>query len=151
MSEVSIPIKTSQFLSIVDLLRKYGSDHDPVAAVSLAIDYWMENAIWKAQDLIPGLPLSQADRGYSWKGLFLPHGSVFRMKYRGSFHYAKVEGDYLKLSGERLTPSEFAHRVTGTARNAWRDLWIKRPGDHDYALADDLRRALPARSFEGEP
>jgi hypothetical protein len=40
-----------------------------------------------------------------------------------------------------MSPSEFANQVAGgTNRNAWRDLWIKRPHDSEFHLADDLRR-----------
>jgi hypothetical protein len=77
-----------------------------------------------------------------WKHLFLPHGTTVRMKYQGQFHYAKVEGDHLVFDGKPISPSEFANCVTGTSRNAWRDLWIKRPTDQDYYLAETLRSEL---------
>ncbi len=65
---------------------------------------------------------------------------MLRIKYNGSFVYANVEGDYLIYNGERVSPNQFAMKVTGTARDAWRDLWMKRPGDTDYHLADNLRK-----------
>ncbi len=139
MSEINVPVPTEKFLRVVDLLRKNGSMSDPVEVISLAIDYWLDNSAWKPEDLIPGIPLAATDRGYVWKHLFLPHGTVVRMKYQGQFHYAKIEGDHLVFDGQPTTPSEFANRVTGTSRNAWRDLWIKRPTDQDYNLADTLR------------
>jgi hypothetical protein len=64
---------------------------------------------------------------------------MVRIKYNGSFMYAKVGSDYLIYEGERVSPNQFALKVTGTARDPWRDLWIKRPGDADYRLADDFR------------
>ena len=36
-----------------------------------------------------------------------------------------------------MSPSEFANKAAdGTARNACRDLWSKRPRDRDFRLAD---------------
>jgi hypothetical protein len=45
----------------------------------------------------------------------------------------------LMYEGERVSPNQFATKVTGTSRDAWRDLWIKRPTDDDFRVADDLR------------
>jgi hypothetical protein len=146
MSTINVPITTKQFLRVVDLIRSKGSMYDPVEAIDLAIEYWIENAEWKADDLIPGIPRPGKDRGYMWKHLFLPHGTTVRMKYQGQFHYAKVTGDDLVFDGQPISPSEFANRVTGTSRNAWRDLWIKRPFDQDYYLAETLRSKLATYS-----
>ena len=139
MSEINVPIETELFVRVIDLLRKTGSMADPVSIVPLAIEYWLDNAVWKTEDLVPAIPLSSADRGYRWKNLFLPHGTTVRMEYKRRFYYAKVRGDELVYDEQPISPSEFANRVTGTSRNAWRDLWIKRPGDQDYSLADTLR------------
>jgi hypothetical protein len=32
-----------------------------------------------------------------------------------------------------------ANIIAKSSRNAWRDLWIKRPDDKDWKLADDCR------------
>jgi hypothetical protein len=56
-----------------------------------------------------------------WKSLFLPNGTLMRMRYKGEFLYARIAGDHLVYKGERLSPSELAARITGTARNAGRD------------------------------
>ena len=63
------------------------------------------------------------------------------MQYKGQYHYAKVEGDHLVHEGEPTTPGSLANTVAGSSRNAWRDLWIKRPADTEWRLADDLRVA----------
>jgi hypothetical protein len=39
-----------------------------------------------------------------------------------------------------LSPSALTKRITGSNRNAWRDLWVKRPSDEKWMLADDLRQ-----------
>jgi hypothetical protein len=68
------------------------------------------------------------------------------MTYKGATYHASIEGDNFVYEGRSISPSEFANTVAGgTARNAWRDLWIKRPSDHDFRMADDLRREIRAR------
>lgn len=138
-STISVPIATSQFVELVDFLREQGSDRDPVAAIEKAIDYWIDNASWKQEDLLP--EIFTKDKGYTWKDVFLPHGTSIRMRYKGEYHYAKVEGDYVLFGGQNMSPSEFANRVAGSSRNAWRDLEIRRPADEEWIPADQLRFA----------
>ena len=78
-------------------------------------------------------------RGYQWKSLFLPDGTEVRMQYKGEWYYAGVDGDQLLYEGDATTPRRLANYVAQSSRNAWRDLWIKRPGDAEWRLADDLR------------
>ncbi len=139
-SEVSIPVGTGLFLQLYDFLKKHGSDRDPVEVVSTAIEYWMSNAEWKVNDLMPEVATVR-HLGYHWKPLLLPPATKVRMRYKGETRYASVIGDDFVYEGESMSPSEFANRVAnGTSRNAWRDLWIKRPHDSDFHLAEDLRR-----------
>lgn len=136
-STISVPIPTHVFLSLTDFLKQSGSTRDPVEVIHTAIDYWMENASWKKEDLLPDV--FDQEKGYLWKQVFLPHGSIIRMKYKGQYFYAKVEGDRILYEEKEVSPSEFANSVTGTSRNAWRDLEIKRPSDSGWHLADYLR------------
>ncbi len=133
-TQISIPIDTELFLGLVDFLRSNGDARDPVAAISNAIDYWMDNASWK-----PELLTKSASRGYQWKNLFLPDRTEVRMQYKGVYSYAKVEEDELVYNGHPISPGNLANTITSSSRNAWRDLWIKRPSDTDWCLADDLR------------
>jgi hypothetical protein len=139
-STMNPPVSTATILKLAEFLRDQGSDRDPVDVIETAIDYWMENAAWKKDDLMAETVIRDEERGYTWKSIFLPSGTLVRIKYNGSFTYAKVDGDYLIYKGERVSPNQFALKVTGTPRDAWRDLWIKKPADADYRLADDLRR-----------
>ena len=138
-STISVPVSTTQFLVLCEYLQKNGCDRDPVDVISSAIDYWMENASWKSEDLMP--EIRRSDKGYAWKDIFLPHGTSIRMKYKNDWFYATVNVDQVIYDGKSLSPSEFANKVTGTSRNAWRDLWIKRPQDSEWIFADILRRA----------
>ena len=88
------------------------------------------------------LPLRGEARGYQWKNLFLPDGTQMRMPYKGKHYFAKVEGDEIIYEGTSISPSSLANMITSSSRNAWRDFWIKRPGDPDWSLADDLRQII---------
>ena len=142
-SHICIPLPTKAFLRLVDFLREVESNRDPVAAVEVAIHYWIDNAEWKRDDLLPELN-SSALHGYSWRhkesSLFLPEGTGIRMRYKGQFCYAEVVKDEIRFEGEVLSPSALTKRITGSNRNAWRDLWVKRPSDEKWMLADDLRQ-----------
>lgn len=150
-TQLSVPVNTSTFLKLVDFLREQGSDRDPVEVVETAIFYWIDNASWKREDLMPELYISEA-RGFTWKYkdayLFLPHGTEIRMRYKDKYHYAKVDGDDIKYQGESVSPGSLTTLITGSSRNAWKDLWIKRPDASEWKLADDCRRHV--RSVERE-
>lgn len=135
-SQVSIQIPTVQFLELADFLRSNGDSRDPVEMVSTTIDYWLENASWKPELLCE---VDSNIRGYQWKNLFLPNGTQIRMQYKGTYFYAKVEGDEIIYDGKSFSPGRLANTITSTSRNAWRDLWIKRPEDKDWKLADECR------------
>ncbi len=80
-------------------------------------------------------------RGYQWQKVFLPNGTKVRMTYRGDASYGEIRHSELFLEDESMSPSEFASRVANnTSRNAWRDIYVKFPGDGSWKIADDLRR-----------
>lgn len=81
--------------------------------------------------------------GYHWAPLFLPNGTLIRMEYKKGVSNATVKNNKIDFKGAIYSPSELARAIaSGTNRNAWRDLLIKRPGDSDWCLADDLRRRM---------
>jgi len=152
-THVSVPIPSSLFVSLVDFLREQGSNRDPVTVVATAIDYWIENASWKQEDLMPEIFTTES-RGYTWKYkdscIFLPHGTEIRMPYKGQYHYAKVEGDEIKYKDAGVSPGSLANAITNSSRNAWRDLWIKRPGEKEWTLADQCRRKAKGKTADQE-
>ena len=140
---ISSPIRTERFIELVDFLRQRGSDRDPVDVIDTAIEYWMTNAEGKMEDLMPEVFEQPKHLGYHWRPLLLPPGTQIRMTYKGRTSHAEIVGDDFIHDGNKLSPSAFANMVAdGTSRNAWRDLWIKRPSDREFQLADDLRRSL---------
>ncbi|NRR29147.1 hypothetical protein HSX11_03015 [Oxalobacteraceae bacterium] len=81
-------------------------------------------------------------RGYQWKNVFLPEGTIVRSWSYGENNYARVEGDQLMHRGRSVSPNQFARSFARTFRNAWMDLSIKRPQDKNYIHANRLRREL---------
>lgn len=143
LSEVSIPVPTKQFLELADFLKRQGSDRDPVEAVHDAIQYWMENASWMQDDLLPEVPKSappDISDGYWWKSLFLPAGTKVRMIYKGRTYLAEVSSSGIQYEGRSYSPSGFTHHITDTARNAWRDIELLFPGKSSWILAYRLRK-----------
>ncbi len=136
-SYVSIPIPTEKFLELVNFLHSNGDPRDPVEMVEYSIQYWLENVNWKPELLKEAVPNT---RGYQWKNLFLVHGTEIRMQYKGTYFYAEVENDKIIYEGEPISPGSLANTIAATSRNAWNDLWIKRPKDKEWKLADELRK-----------
>lgn len=142
-TQISVPVPTNTFLELVDFLKQGGDSRDPVHIVADAIDYWMQNASWKPE-LLATKSVSADARGYTWRyndnSIFMPNGTDIRMAYKGQLYYAKVVSDEIIYKGEAVSPSRFANLVTSSSRNAWRDIWIKRPDDKEWILADDCRK-----------
>ncbi|MDB0569319.1 hypothetical protein LBW59_00840 [Ralstonia solanacearum] len=133
--QISVPVSPDLFFSLMGFLRGSGDARDPVDVVSTAIEYWMDNASWK-----PELLTVSEIRGYQWKNLFLPEGTQLRMQYKGTYYYAKVEGDDIIYNGSPISPGSLANAIASSSRNAWRDLWLLRPNDREWRLADDCRQ-----------
>lgn len=138
---ISVPIPTDLFIRLANFLEEQESPRDPVSVVADAVDYWMDNASWKQEVLAPET-FNRISRGYTWKHndrcLFLPHGTQIRQLSKGQYRYAKVEGDEINYNGLAVTPTKLANSIAGCSCNAWIHLWIKRPHDTDWSLADQL-------------
>jgi len=81
--------------------------------------------------------------GYHWAPIFLPNGTSIRMEYKRETFSASVKFGKIHFKDSTYSPSELARAIAaGTSRNAWRDLLIKRPGESEWTLADDLRRRM---------
>jgi hypothetical protein len=141
-STVYLPLKTKVFVELIDFLREKGSDRDPASILEPAIMLWQHFADEEPDVWMPEVSERPQHLGYMWKNLLLPPGTNIRMTYKHVAHHANIEGDDFTYQGKKTSPSEFANTVAnGTARNAWRDLWVKRPHDRDFRLADEIRRA----------
>ena len=139
MKPIYVAISPEAYFALANFLEEQGAPDDPTDVIELAISYWMDNAAWKQDVLIPSR--REVQHGYNWKTLFLPAGTKVRMRYKGQYHYAEVVGDELHADGKPTSPAEFTHKVTNTSRNAWRDIEVMRPADNAWRMADTLRRA----------
>ncbi len=108
---------------------KLGGDfRHPDELVNLAIRHWL--AIHSG---------ASDHHGYQWKDLFLPNGTELRLCYRGEYHYAHIADDQLLYADQPLSPHAWAQTVTGTVRNAWRDIWIRRSVHEPWTRANVWR------------
>lgn len=90
----------------------------------------------------------ERNEGYMWKNLFLPNRTKLRMTYKGALHEAEIKHEQIVYEGQTefegtpFSPSSLVSKIAeGTRRNAWRDIYIQRPGDRDWILADVARHA----------
>ena len=121
-------------------LRESGSTLSPAEAIGNAIRLWI------ARGRADAAPV----RGYQWKQLFLPESTRVRVRFAGDWHHAEVAGDDLIYQGSPVSPNQMTRQVTGDVRNAWRELWIRFPGEKSWTNADRLR-ARPGRQAVAPP
>lgn len=114
------------------------ADTRPMSAVlEEALKLWLE------KNACDDPPAAQAAaRGYQWKSLFLPAGTLVRFTYKRQLYHAEIRGDRLVYEGRSYSPRQLILKVTGTVRNAWRELWLRCPGDFRWHLADTRRFIL---------
>ena len=89
--------------------------------------------------------------GYQWKCLFIPNGSELRMHHDGRNFYAIVEGDRIMYQGRSVSPRQLTLAIAGDGRNAWRELWLRLPGEKTWQRANDMRRALGTVAAHAPP
>jgi hypothetical protein len=54
---------------------------------------------------------------------------------------AIMKGDEIVFRGRAVSPRQMVTAAAGEPRNAWRDLWVRRPQEHAWTQADVMRRA----------
>jgi len=114
------------------LARRRGLDRQSAARELI------EAALQRAEAAMQAEPVL---RGYRWKDVTLPEGTELSFTHRGVTHLAVVRESRVVHEGRQVSPSQFINRIAGPGRNAWIGLWVRRPGDAVWLLADDLRRA----------
>jgi hypothetical protein len=93
----------------------------------------------------PDALLMPATRGYQWKSVFLPEGTLLRTVFGGKNHHCMVEADQILYQGAAISPSGFVNAVGGMRRNAWRCIWILFPNTLEWKLAETLRTSSGPR------
>ena len=90
--------------------------------------------------------LDENDGALIWNEITLPSGTDVRMSYRGKEFYAEVSGSKIIDQDGQYSPGNWANKVANdTSRNAWRDIWFRKPAEQSWVLADDLRRIARRR------
>jgi len=143
MNEIMDPGRIPQptLLELQDFLYRNRSTFSPAEAVAAAVKQWIASERAAVQPA----------RGYQWKKLFLPAGTRVRMQCGAEWHYADVVGDLLLYGACPLSPHQLAIAIAGPGRNAWRELWLLRPGDRFWIQADRLRRQLEQEPLAARP
>lgn len=112
---ISVDVPVHLYSTLAFALLRSNDTRQPAEVIAIAIRNFLSTQLSKPNT-----------RGYQWKTLFLPEGTDLRMRYLGQWYHAKIEGDDLMYAGESVSPREWTLLVTGSIRNAWRDIWIRR-------------------------
>jgi hypothetical protein len=147
---------TPSLLQLNEFLSETNSPLSCEQALSLAIGDWIADQRARAAEArgtaaratearAPARTSDGGVRGYQWKCLFLPEGAELRMTYAGTDFFARVGAGAIVYQGDRLTPRQFTLAVAGDGRNAWRDLWVRQPGEKTWTRAHTLRRHIEQR------
>jgi hypothetical protein len=135
--KTGLTIHASTAQAIKRFLAARGDPGNFEAVVEEALLAWLDRAA------IDNPPVAQgAARGYLWKSLFLPEGTLIRFDYRRQTHHAEVRGDRIVYQGRPFSPRQLLLHVTGAVRNAWQELWLRCPTDNRWHLADTRRHLL---------
>ncbi|MDX0769594.1 hypothetical protein GOD80_18395 [Sinorhizobium medicae] len=156
MTMLSIPIRNDLIAEI--FIRSNGAINPTDLVESLLADYlertrgdttiWTEDQLSRIDEKSRGkflIKFGDPGRGFSWQGVFLPNGTQLRVRYRRKEYFANVRHGQVYYEDQPCSPSQFASRAANnTSRNAWNDVWVKRPSDVDWVFANNLRLALPS-------
>lgn len=135
----SVALEPDVLFDLILYLRTQCDKQEPGEAVGVAVRYWLD-----AMRLAPQAKADGIVRGYQWKSLFLPEGTLLRMLYDGNHDYATVQGDRILHHGRAVTPNQFANSFGSGVRNAWDYLVLRMPGEKHWKRAC-LRRAEQQR------
>ena len=136
-STMTLEVGTDTLLRLIGQLKARGGKQDVSAVINDAIELWMRE---QSKLNMNGDPASI--RGYQWKSLFLPEGTQLRSWSYGEHNYALVVGDQILHNGKSVSPNQFAQSFARSTRNAWTDLYVRRPEDKQFKIAQRLRTEL---------
>lgn len=149
--EIAIPFPKDLYDMII---VRSGGRLDPVAlAVSqveqfvernrLDPNFWTDEGISAFMDEEPEVTpdYGDPDKGHLWQPLFLRNGTELRMQYKNTTAYARIAHD--RVVSEEIAYDSVSqwvrHVAGGTSRNAWLDVWVRRPGEKDFSAANSMR------------
>ncbi len=136
---VSLQLPSPLLVELLDFLRDNDDEQDLSQAASDALRDWLDQKTHTPPK--PAQMQTQPQpRGYLWKSLFLPEGTMLKKFLSRGDDCAIVEGDRLMYRGSAVSPNQFASFFSGCVRNAWRDLSIWMPHDRHWKYASVRRR-----------
>ena len=124
----SVELPQPTYTALREYLKQQGRLGQVSPALADAVALWLE----KQQE-------AKGTYGYQWKTIFLPEGTVLRSWSYGVHHYATVRGDQIIYQGRAVSPNQLAQHLGRSTRNAWNDLFIRRPGDKTFKQACVVR------------
>lgn len=151
MSQLSVAVRTDL---IAEIILRSGGRNDPVGMIENIIESFLERTlgdpdVWSDEHAEEVANNQQDDtvirygnfgKGYQWQNVFLPNSTALKFEYKSKEHFAEVRHQQIYYDGAPCSPSQFVRRVANnTSRNAWNDIWIKRPSDKDWIFANQLR------------
>lgn len=118
------------------------ADHLRLTGSNFAFSQALADAVhgWIAVDKERRPHANGPSRGYQWKSLFLPDSTELRMTCADTTFYGRVAGDQIFFDGRSVSPRGMTLAIAGDGRNAWRDLWLKLPGERYWKQAMRCRR-----------
>lgn len=131
---VSVPIESRQIHRLVEQLGRRGGAADLQHALADAIELWLAE---QSRLQMGGNPYPV--HGYQWKTVFLPDGTLLRTVSYHDEQCARVQGNQIIFNGRVVTPNQLAHWAGRGTRNAWNDIYVRRPQDKYYIHASRLR------------
>lgn len=141
-ASVSQTTLTTLLDKLETFLTATGKQLAPERALALAVDAWLLAQSAATRPASPAMPAEPECRGYQWKSLFLPHDTQLRMRHGEDNFYARVVGDDIIYQGRSVSPRGMTMAIAGDGRNAWRDLWLRMPGDAKWQCATVRRNAI---------
>jgi len=129
-----LPIESRLVQRLQAHLMRRGGAPDLQQALNAAIEMWLAE---QSKLRIGSDPASV--RGYQWKSLFLSEGTLLCTRSYGEDQYARVQDDEIIFRGRSVSPNRFAHWAGRGTRNAWNDIYVRRPQDKFYIPASRLR------------
>jgi hypothetical protein len=158
MDAIGLPAHAAPARELEDFLRETASALSAAEATALALRAWIaaqrqqRAGTPQAADRPPARAGANGTcvRGYQWKCVFLPDGTELRMEFARQDFHARVSGNAIVYAGMPVSPRQFTLAVAGDGRNAWRDLWVRFPGERSWIRAMLLRRRC-AQQAEKQP
>jgi hypothetical protein len=135
-ARVTAKLTTDALAGLMEYNKHSGESEDLESAIGAAVEFFLAHQC-DGKDESTAPPVA---RGYRWKELFLPAGTLMRMWCDGYERCAHVEGDRLMHEGCPMSPQQFANLHARSTRNAWRDLHLRLPGTRNFRPASELRR-----------